>query len=78
MNTESVLPTKPTKQLHNKSSIDNSGSSSNQFVDNDDSHNVESCPHSLSSDNDVFTTAFNVLEQIARENGFAIHEVPYD
>ena len=33
--------------------------------------------YSLSSDDDVFTIAFNVLEQVARENGFAIHIVPY-
>jgi hypothetical protein len=44
----------------------------------DYSHNMECSPDSLFNDNDVFTTAFNVLEQITRENGFAIHDVPYD
>ena len=33
---------------------------------------------SLPSDNDPFTITFNVLETIARENGFAIQYVPYD
>ena len=31
----------------------------------------------MSSGDDVFTIAFNVLEQVASENGFAIHNVPY-
>ena len=39
---------------------------------------MECHPYSLSIDHDVFTIAFNLLEQVARENGFAMHNVPYD
>ena len=39
---------------------------------------MECHPYSLSIDDGVFTIAFNVLEQVARENRFAIHNVPYD
>ena len=65
MNSESVLPT---QQPHNECSIDKPDSSSNQSI------------NSFSSDNesDVFTIAFNVLEQVTKENGFTIHDVPYD
>ena len=64
---ESVLPT---QQPNDEPNIDNGGTSSTQ--------SVECHPHSLSSDDDVFTIAFNVLEQVAKENGFAIHNVPFD
>ena len=66
-NSESVLPT---QQPNDEPNIDNGGTSSTQ--------SVECHPHSLSSDDDVFTIAFNVLEQVAKENGFAIHNVPFD
>ena len=66
-NSESVLPT---QQPNDEPSIDNGGTSSTQ--------SMECHPHSLSIDYDVFTIAFNVLEQEARENGFAIHNVPFD
>ena len=42
-------------------------------MDKDDNHSMECHPYSLYVDDDVFTIAFNVLEQVARENGFAIH-----
>jgi hypothetical protein len=41
-------------------------------------HSMECYPDSLSNDSNAFTIAFNVLEQVATENGFAIHDVPYD
>ena len=53
MNSESVLPT-CTQQPHNESSIDNS---TNQLVNKDDSQSMECHSHSLSIDDDVFTTA---------------------
>jgi hypothetical protein len=54
--------------------------STNQPMGNDGSQSMECCPStgSLPTDNNAFTTAFNVLETVARENGFAIHDVPYD
>ena len=64
MNSESVLPT-CTQQPHNEPSIDNSDNSTHQLVDKDDSQRVECHPYSLSIDDDVFTIAFNVLEQVA-------------
>ena len=67
-----------TQKPHNEPSIDNGDSSSNQVVDKDDNQSMECQPYSLYVDDDVFTIAFNVLEQVARENGFAIHNVPYD
>ena len=73
LNSESVLPT---QQPHNESSINTSNCSSNQFVNKDDSQSMECNPHSLSIHDDVFSIAFNLLEQVARENGFAIHNVP--
>ena len=53
--------------------------SSNQLMDEGHSQGMECYPDNLSSDYDAFTIAFNVLEQVARKNGFAIHNVPlYD
>ena len=74
MNSKSVLPT---QQPHNEPSIDNGDSSSNQVMDKDDHYSMECHPYSPYVD-DVFTIAFNVLEQVARENGFVIHNVPHD
>ncbi|MCG8625789.1 MAG: hypothetical protein MJE68_27790, partial [Proteobacteria bacterium] len=73
MKSESVLCT----QQPNEPSIDGN-SSSNQFVDKYDSRSMEYHPNSLSSDDNLFSIAFNVLEQVATENGFAIHNVPFD
>ena len=47
-------------------------------MDIDDTHSIDHCPNSLPSGNDAFTIAFNVLERVARENCFAIHDAPYD
>ena len=66
----------PTQQPNIDDSIDNGCSSSNQ--DEDSTQSMECCPSSLSSGNDELTVAFYVLERAARENGFAIHVVPYD
>ena len=76
MNTESALPT-CIQQPYSEPSIENSDSNTNEIVDKGDSQSMECHPYSLSSDDDVFTIAFNMLEQVARENGFAIHNVPY-
>ena len=56
---------------------DNSSSVSNQ-PDKDSTQSMEYCPSNPSSSNDALTVAFSVLERAARENGFAIHNVPYD
>ena len=77
MSSESALST-CTQQPYSEPSIENSDSSINEVVDEGDSQSMECHPYSLSSDDDVFTIAFNVLEQVAGENGFAIHNVPYD
>ena len=47
-------------------------------MDIDDTHSIDHCPNNLPSGNDAFTIAFNVLERVARENYFAIHDAPYD
>ena len=65
----------PTQQPHNQPSIDSGDSSSNQVVNKDDSQSMECFPNNLCSEDDVFIIAFNVLKQVARENGFAIHNV---
>ena len=73
MNSESVLPT-CTQQPYSEPSIDNSDSSTNQLVDKDDrAWNVTpmACPVMM------YSLLPNVLERVARENGFAIHNVPY-
>ena len=57
---------------------DNSSSVSNQPLDKDSTQSMEYCPSNPSSSNDALTVAFSVLERAARENGFAIHDVPYD
>ena len=67
MNSESVLPT-CTQQPY---SVDNSDRGTNQLVDIDGCQSMECDPHSLFSDDDLFTIAFNMLEQVASENGFA-------
>ena len=41
MNSESILPTR-TQQPHNQPNIDNGDNSTNQFIDKDDSHSMES------------------------------------
>ena len=61
MNSQCVLPT---EQPNNEHGVNNYGSSSNQH---DDDQSMESCPSSLSTGNDVFTVAFNVLERVAKE-----------
>ena len=38
---------------------------------------MEYDPNSLSSE-ELFTIIFNMLEQVAAENGIAIHNVPFD
>ena len=45
-----------------------------------DKHSTHSIPSNLPSDTckDAFTMAFNVIERVARENGFAIRDIPYD
>ena len=75
MNTDSALHT---QDLHNANSTDNQCGNTNQPVDTDDTHSIDHCPNSLPSGNVAFTIAFNVLERVARENGFVIHDVPYD
>ena len=67
----SNLNSENTKQPANENSIDNGGSSSNQPVNKD---GTECC----CSSSDALAVAFNVLERVARENEFAIHNVPYD
>ena len=66
VNSKSVLAT---QQPHNEPGIDNGDSSSNQVVDKEDNQGMECHPYSLSIDDDVFTIAFNLLEQVAREMG---------
>ena len=63
---------------HSANCTDKDCGSTNQPVDEDDSQSMECCPSSLPSDNDAFTIAFNFLERVARENVFAIRNVPYD
>ena len=46
-------------------------------LDSDGDESMECCPHSFPSDNS-FIIALSALEQLARENGFSIHDVPYD
>ena len=75
VNSESMLPT---QQPNIEDSTDNGGSSLNQPEDKDGTQSMECRPSSLSSGNDALTVAFSVLERVARQNGFAIHDVPYD
>ena len=75
VNSESMLPT---QQPNIEGSIDNGGSSSNQPEDKDGTQSMKCRPSSFSSGNDALAVAFNVLERAAWQNGFAIHDVPYD
>ena len=74
MDTESELPTQETVGKHNANHIDkdHEPSSTEQPMD------TECSPSSLSVDNDALTIASNALERLARENGFTVHDVPYD
>ena len=45
-----------------------------QPVHQDCTQNIDSLP----SNKDMFAVAFNDLVRAARENGFSIHDVPYD
>ena len=62
---------------HNANCTDNDCGSADQPMDKDGSQSMECCLSSLPSV-DTLTIAFKVLERVARENGFAIHDVPYD
>ena len=72
MSNGSMLPTQQPNIEDNSSSI------SNQPLDKDSTQSMEYCPSNPSSSNDALTVAFSVLERAARDNGFAIHDVPYD
>ena len=72
MNSE---PTQEPASEHNTNCTDNDCGSINQPMNEDGDHSIEICRSKV---NDAFTIAFHVLERIARENGFAIHNVPYD
>ena len=50
---------------------------SDRTNNSDGDESMECCLHSFSSDN-LFTIASSALEELARENGFLIHDVPYD
>ena len=60
--------------------VNNNHLSTNQPIHKHRNQSMECFPstHSLPSDDSAFTTAFNILETVARENGFALHNVPYD
>lgn len=57
---------------------DNHCGNANQPMDKDSTHSIDHCPSNLPSDNGAFTMAFNILERVAREKSFAIHDMPYD
>ena len=73
------INSEPTHSEHITNCTDNDCGHKNQSMNDDGSQSMEcSGTASLPSDNDPFTIAFNVLETVARENGFAIQNVPYD
>ena len=73
------LNSEPTHSEHITSCTDNDCGHTNQSMNSDESQSME-CSRTacLQSDDDPFTIAFNILETVARENGFAIQNVPYD
>ena len=67
-------PTQNPTTEHNANSTDNDH---NSTLDEDGSQTMEYCCSQPNFDN-ALTIAFNTVEQAAQENGFVIHNVPFD
>ena len=82
MNSGADMNSAPTHSEHNNiitHYADNDCGHTNQSMNNDENQSMEcSSTACLPSDNNPFTIAFNILETVARQNGFAIQNVPYD